>query len=473
MNDQPNILLITADQLRFDCLGCYNNPVIRTPNIDALAENGMRFNNAFAAATVCVPSRQSILTGQYPSKHGAKGNGSAIPEQTATFVSSLRDAGYQTAALGKMHFYPPYADYGFDVMWLAEQHGPGRDMDDYHAYLEALGLVDLWDEWDQVEEKRKTAPDHYWEAYGAQVSDIPEEHYHSTWIADRTLEFINARDTERPFFAWMSFIKPHHPFDPPAPFDQKYDPEDINLPEPQTGWEQKPLLVSHGDPRQTFFDTRDMAEADLRRIATLYYGSIEHIDVQVGRVLDNLKEAGLIENTLIVFTSDHGDYLGQYGMFLKKPNMPYDALAKVPLLISGAGVSRSAQTDALVSLVDLAPTFTQIAGADTLRGVQGDNLSEILSGENNDTEHEAIFCESEFDLLGVITRSHKSIYDPHRKITEVYDRRTDTLEENNIADQAAPLITHHQDLLRDWLIDCAYDRYAGAIRSFARKPKNE
>ncbi len=469
MKAQPNILLITADQLRVDCLGCYDNPVIRTPNIDALAENGVRFDSAFTAATVCVPSRQSILTGQYPSKHGAKGNGSAIPEGTATFVSSLHDAGYQTAALGKMHFYPPYADYGFDAMELAEQHGPGRYMDDYHAYLDEIGLFDTWDEWDQVEEKRKTAPTHYWEQYGGQVSDIPEEHYHSTWITDRTLEFIETRDTNRPFFAWMSFIKPHHPFDPPAPYDQKYNPEDIPLPQPQTGWQDKPLLKRYHDPREAFFDTRNMTEDELRQIITLYYGTIEHIDLQVGRILDYLKQSNLMDNTVIVFTSDHGDYLGQFGLFLKHPNLPYDGLAKAPLIISGADVSKSTQTDTLTSLVDLAPTFISLAKSDKLRRTQGMDLSSILSGNIQDSDREAIYCESGDGALGVITASHKSIYDPQRQITEVYDRQNDMLEQNNIAEQETQTILHHQHLLRDWLIDCCYDRYANAIRSFPRE----
>lgn len=431
---RPNILFITADQLRQDCIGCYGNTVIRTPHIDRLAQDGIIFQRAYTAATLCVPSRQSILTGQYPSKHGSRGNRSAIPEGTTTFVSVLGDAGYNTAAFGKMHFHPTYADYGFDIMKLAEQDGDGRFKDDYHQYLAGQGLHDKWDEWDQIAEKRAGAPPDYWESYGAIVSEIPEEHYHSTWIANQTIEYIKNYQEESPFFAWMSFIKPHHPFDPPAPYDNAYSPDEVIIPQASGGWEEKPLLTAGGeDPRIAYFDTRKMTESELRRVIALYYGMIEHIDVQIGRVIDSLEQKGLKDNTLIVFTSDHGDYLGEHGLFLKHPNIPYDALARVPLIFSGADVKPSEQAiKTPVSLIDLASTFTGLAGCEPLPLSQGIDLNPILSGKSLRVNRK-IYCENDGATRAVITEGFKYIYDGVHEIGEIYAFKTTGFDESQQA----------------------------------------
>lgn len=460
---RPNVLLITADQLRWDCLGCYGNPVIQTPHIDKLAAEGIRFSNAHTAATLCVPARLSILTGQYPSSHGAKGNGSALPGGTPTIASLFRDAGYTTGAFGKMHFRPTYADYGFQAMELSEQHGNGRFDDDYHSrYLANLGLEDQWDAWDQVASERKSAPQEYWDSYGTRRSELLEEHYHTTWIADRTINYLTDRtESDNPFFVWTSFIKPHHPFDPPAPYDTMYSPEEVLIPQPSGGWEGKPLLNAKGDPRRTFFDTRTMTEGQLRTVIAHYYGLISQIDKQIGRIVETLKAQGIDNNTLIILTSDHGDYLGQYGLFLKQPNIPYGALAKIPLVFGGGWLSQaSKQSDDLLSLIDLFPTLLTLAHIEHDVHHQGQDFSAMIKDAEADSfETRPILIETDSDIRAVCTDRYKYIFDTTTRLEELYDLRDDPDETVNIA-PSHPMIV--QDLrleMLDLMASCAWDRY--------------
>ncbi len=460
MTEQPNIILITADQLRWDALGCYGNPTVKTPNIDRLAESGVRFANAYAAATLCVPSRQSILTGQYPSAHGATRNRSAIPEGTPTIASALKANGYYTAAIGKMHFYPPYARYGFDHMALAEQDGEGRESDDYHSrYLHERNLRDRWDEWDQIPSLRQEAPTQYWENFGATTSTLSKEHYHTTWVGEQSARCIQEQD--RPFFIWTSFIKPHHPFDPPVPYDTMYDPSEVYLPPPQSGWQDKPLLNMDGDPRQAYFDTRKMTESQLRYVCALYYGLITQIDDEVGRIVAALESKQQLDNTLIVFTSDHGDYMGQYGLFLKHPNIPYDAIARIPLIVSGQGIVHQHEPIAeVVSLIDLLPTFAELSQTEYSAFYQGQSLVKPLHGlAEAALDRRAVLMETESDTKAIRTTRYKYVYSRSAGIEELYDVESDPFETKNVATEQSDVVAQHRQMMLNMLIDSCWDRY--------------
>ncbi|MFA7160550.1 MAG: sulfatase-like hydrolase/transferase, partial [Kiritimatiellia bacterium] len=228
MKKKPNILIIYADEHRYDCLGAYGNTDIRTPHIDALAADGVLFENSFCPYPVCTPSRYSLLTGSYAHQHLGILNRSTLPAGLPVLPRLLRDAGYATAAIGKMHFTPTYLDVGFDKMLLAEQCGAGRYDDDYHRWLKAEGLCDRLDLIDQIPEFREQAPAEYWSAYGALRSDLDEAHHSTTWIGDRALEALE-QWTGKAQLLMVGFIKPHHPFDPPAPWDAMYDPAALAL----------------------------------------------------------------------------------------------------------------------------------------------------------------------------------------------------------------------------------------------------
>lgn len=234
MSSRPNILLILTDQQRWDTLGCGGNAQIQMPHLDALAADGVLFPHSFCSFPVCTPSRYSLLSGLYVHQHGGWSNRCTLAPGLPTFPRLLRQAGYSTAAVGKMHFTPTYLDVGFDRLELAEQDGEGRLEDDYHRELKQAGLLDLLDLVDQRAEFRERAPQEYWRSFGAQTSDLPEEWHSTTWIAERALREIDGWGEGGSLLA-AGFIKPHHPFDPPAPWDAMYDPDSIEPPASMPG----------------------------------------------------------------------------------------------------------------------------------------------------------------------------------------------------------------------------------------------
>ncbi len=466
---RPNVLLITADEMRFDCLSCAGHPVVRTPHLDALAGRGVRFTRAYTPYPVCVPARMSILSGQYAHAHGAMHNGAMIAPGQPTIASLLQQRGYRTAALGKMHFWPTYAQVGFEHMRLAEQNGSGWKVDDYHSdYLAQRGLVDQWDLWDQQQPYRDQAPPEYWQTFGARVSALPEEHYHTTWITDETIAWLRQAD-DRPFFAWTSFIKPHHPLDPPAPWDRMYDPAAIGpLGDPADAL-SKPLMTGGGrrDPRRAYFDLRQLSQEAFARVAALYYASISHIDHHVGRILDVLRERGVLDQTLVVFTSDHGDYMGDYGLVLKSPSVPYDALAKVPMIMAGPGCRQGAVSDALVSLVDLLPTFAGRAGGQVPPFVQGRDLTPVLADPPSGAEGwRRAVCSETREVKAVRTDRYKYLYHRRLGLEELYDLAADPGELHDLASEGrlAPVIAEMRHHLLDWLIETEWDHQPPAGR---------
>jgi len=322
---RPNVLIIHADQHRFDCLGAMGNPDVKTPHLDKLAADGVLFRNSFCVWPVCTPSRYSLLSGQYVHQHRGRNNHCTLLPGTATFANILRDAGYQTKAVGKMHFTPAYLDVGFSEMELSEQNGPGRLVDDYHRYLQKRGLIDADDSIDQLRKFRDRAPDKYWETYGADVSNLPEEHHSTTWIGNRAVETLSTWTKGEPGLLMAGFIKPHHPFDPPSPWDKMYDADKLTV---LPGWTDAPLpcdlAFSTG-----YLDNRKLTLPLLRRVMAYYYATISQIDAHVGRMIAVLKQKGLYDDTLIIYTADHGDFMGFHHMVLKGNHM-YDPLIKVP-----------------------------------------------------------------------------------------------------------------------------------------------
>lgn len=431
MAKRPSILLIMADQMRQDALGCYGNHDVQTPNLDRIASGGVKFNNAYTVQPLCSPARYSTLTGKFPKTLGLTTNNEYVSESVDNFVRVLHDSGYKTGCFGKMHFTPVYGQYGFDVMKLAEQNGDGWKIDDYHAHLKERGLTDWWDLWDQQAEYRKEAPDIYWETYGAKGSDIPEEYYSTTWIADQTIDFIEKQSEREPFLAWMSFVKPHHPFDPPKPYDSMYDPNQLTLLPNEEAWKDKPLLTADGrDPRVGYFDAREQTDADRLNIMSLYYGSITHIDYHIGRVLECLEGKGMLEDTIIIVVSDHGDYLGQFGLFLKSPNIPYDALVKIPFIVAAPDVSRGTSSQALVSLVDIYPTLMALVGLQTGSSTDGKNLEPLLRGEAS-AVRDYIEVESR-EANAIRTEQYKYLRSRAGFGDELYDVENDPFELNNL-----------------------------------------
>ena len=356
---KPNILLIYSDQHRYDCLGLAGHPDVKTPNIDALAKQGVWYQNSFCCSNVCTPSRYSLLTGLYAHQHGGRGNRSTLPPGIPTFPQLLRDSGYRTAAVGKMHFTPSYLDIGFDKMMLAEQGGTGRYIDDYHAWLMEHDLVDELDTIEQVWEYRQRAPADYWDSFGAQISNLDEEHHSTTWIGKQALNEIADWNESKANLLMVGFIKPHHPFDPPAEWANKYDPAALELP---AGWTEEPLLrdLAGSDP---FFPLEQLTEKRFRKVLAYYYSLISQLDYQVGRMVKLLKDKGLYDSTMIIYTADHGEYLGYHHLLLKDGPL-YDPIVKVPLVIKFPNGIRAGDSHVgQVNTLDVTASILSVASA--------------------------------------------------------------------------------------------------------------
>jgi len=416
---RANIILILADEHRWDCAGYAGNCDVRTPNLDALARHGVTFSQAICQYPLCVPSRVTLMTGQYVHTHGVEGNRAGLPLTATTLPGVLHAAGYNTAAIGKMHFTPTFANYGFDIMQLAEQDGPGRLEDNYHAWLKDHGQSDDVDVWDQVDRDR--APQAYWDSFGAMTSNLPETSHCTTWIGDQAVRFLQL--AREPFFLWMGFIKPHHPFDPPEPWDRLYDPAKLTLPD---GWR---LPVPEEDIRRGgYFDPRQMTEPKFRQVLAYYYASISHMDRQIGRVLATLTARGFTNN-LIVYCADHGDYMGQHGLILKN-EQPYEALLRVPLIFAGLTGQRRGETEpALAQLTDIVPTILDAAGLGVPPTVEGKTLVPALK-QADVYVRDAALAQGPGGMRIARTLTHKLVQSP--EFSALYDLVRDPYEFDNL-----------------------------------------
>ena len=347
----PNILLLFVDQMRYDAMACAGNPVTRTPSLDRIADEGMNFTHAVTPVPVCVAARHSLVTGHRCATHGRFGNNLPSPEPNLyTLPQLLGTAGYQTRAIGKMHWMPPRRHHGFHRMELMEEIPKCREEDEYLTYLNRVGYGHIR----QVHGVRNLL------YHQPQVSVIPEEHHGSTWVADRTIDFLK-ENRHQPFFCWSSWIAPHLPWNAPEPFASMYPIDEVD---PPHNWDQPreqlpPLMRWAKETSDTTFASID----HLKRIRSLYYGNISLIDKGVGRILDTLEELGMAENTLVIFTSDHGELLGDHGAFQK--SKPYEASMRIPFLMRLPGQVAPGKTTAdRVNMLDIMPTALELAELD-------------------------------------------------------------------------------------------------------------
>ena len=441
---QPNILWICTDQQRYDTLGCYGNEYVSTPAIDELAADGVRFDRCFSQNPVCTPSRASFLTGRYPRTTRCYQNGFDMPDDEVLVTRMLADDGYTCGLAGKLHIsscHPGRAsdphterriDDGYSELRWSHDTAAHWPTNEYHHWLTRRGV--------DYERTPVEGSDHV-------TTSVPAEHHQTTWCAERTIDFIEANEgSDRPWLYSVNPFDPHPPFDPPEEYLEPYldDLESVPLPNYRDGeLDDKPALERLRDD-QGFQDQwyPEMDEADHRLVRAAYWAMCDLIDDQVARMLDALEETGQREDTLVVFMSDHGEMLGDHGVYRKGPYM-YEPAVRVPLIVSGPGVEEGVESDALVELSDIAPTLLDAAGSETPDRVQTDSLWPILSGNSDpDSHREDVYCEH-YDSMGAFD-DHSSPYgtmirtDRYRLIRwhrldtgELYDLESDPAEQRD------------------------------------------
>lgn len=455
--DRPNVLLVMTDQQRGDCLGAdphvptdsHGDPLVFTPNLDALAEAGVLFARNYAPTPSSIPARRCLRTGQTPSTNGCPNWTTEPWDFEHTISGELGNAGYQTGIVGKLHSQPTRNALGFDHLelqpgaeydsWLAERLPEGMD-----EYDHGLGPND-WD----------ARPWPY------------EEHLHPTvWTTNRAIDFLENRDPQRPFFLNLSYLKPHTPLDPPQPYWDQYD--NAEIPEPYIGdWVDETHGEGLPDHPTTDAWRADLPTRAIRRARVGYYGLITHIDHQVWRVFDLLRSQGEWENTLVIFTSDHGEMLGDHHLWRKV--FAYEGSARVPLIVKppkGISVNRGRTVQQPVGLEDLMPTILETVDVAIPDTVEGRSLLPFVAGENPDWrdtyhgEHGPIY-EPQNAMQFVVDERWKFVWNPVTDDCLLFDLQSDPGETVDRSDD--PDCRAEYDRLRSQLVDRLRSREEGFV----------
>ena len=375
-----NVLVISADDHAAYAMGAYGNDVIRTPNLDRLASQGVRFERAYVNCPFCTPSRQSLITGRYPHACGVTLLQTPLAEEQVTIADHLGALGFKTAAIGKMHFNSDLK-HGFDYRVDSSDHDAHLAANPARRPLPDQPYKPVWRpfrvparEWLNADRLPGTG---YPGPRDPGNQGLYDDDFLSTFFVRRAIEFMQQNREDR-MCVWLSFYEPHSPFNFPIEFARKYGPSDMALPE-----------TSPEDDRWIPAIFRDLEPADMRGIAAAYYNSVEYLDSNVGRILTALDESGLTDSTLVVYISDHGYLLGHHGRFEK--HMMWEEIVRVPMVIRYPGLVAGTES-ALVEMVDLLPTILDILEVPPMRGVDGRSLASLLRREV-DGHRDAVFAE--------------------------------------------------------------------------------
>jgi arylsulfatase len=365
VTDQPpNVLLVMCDQLRWDVIAAHGHPLVDTPHIDRLAASGTTFSRCYTEAPVCVPARATMLTGRLAHRNAVFDNGDVLDPDATTFASVAAARGYRTQAIGKMHFTPPRRGYGLESLALSEEIPDCRANDEFLQDMIEAGFA-------HVQEPHGIRHELY---YVPQVSQLPADLHTTAWTGRRTVEFVEAAGSDpRPWLCWTSFIKPHPPFDPPAPWYRRYDP--LAVPDPVRAPAERDHLEYRVRTQHRFkWTSPDLPLSAIRTMRAYYYASVSFVDHWVGQILDALDRTGQRNRTLVVFTADHGESLGDHWAYGKRTF--YDSAARIPMLVSLPGtLPERNRVDEYVGLADVAPTIVDATGAaETLNRPDGRSM---------------------------------------------------------------------------------------------------
>lgn len=450
MSDQhPNVLFIMADQLGRHMLGCYGNPVVKTPNIDRLAREGVLANANYVQNPICMPSRASIFTGRYPSVCGTRSNGVPLRDSEVTLPQAMAWGGYSTFAAGKLHFRHQLNS----ADWLDGSHAEFEGTRPYYGFQEyhlsddnRCGPYLRWVKKhhpqyaDAVLNNPEQSPERIGNTRDGWVGEYPAEIHQSNWIADRTIDYIKRDHAGKPWFAFCSFADPHHPFNPPEPYASMYN--DVQLPplHKREGEEETfpPAIREHMQRISTGYTAEDYDT--VRRLA---YGMVSLIDDAVGRIYQTLQETDALKNTMIVFTSDHGEMLGEHGL-LYKGAYHFDEILRTPLIWRWpeSAAEGSMRVEALTQSLDLMPTILDVCHLPIPDAVQGESMRKLLEGQTAQgrswvhTENYVLRWTPDGwlddDINTLVTDDWKLTIRADGQLGQLFNRRDDPHELNNL-----------------------------------------
>ncbi|MDE1176335.1 MAG: sulfatase-like hydrolase/transferase [Edaphobacter sp.] len=435
----PNVLWVCTDQQRFDTLAGLSNSLIKTPNLQKFMSESVTFTNTFCQTPICSPSRGSFLSGRYPHVTGLRANGQRIRPTERLVTRILADNQYTCGLVGKLHLSPCLGgrvedriDDGYEVFKWS------------HDISDQWPLKNEWYNWLAKEGVKipKAPPGHVW------GMPIDPKYTQTAWCADSAIDFMRQQRDFNPWLMSVNIFQPHHPFYPTEEYLHRYNPKDMPTPAYREGeLANKPVFQTtdhrgaYGGGGISFEKTSPQEHLE---ITAAYYAMIEQVDTDMGRMMHALEESGQADNTIVIFMSDHGEMLGDHGMYLKGPYF-YDCLTRVPLIVRWPGhFKQGLKVDALVELVDIAPTLVEAAGIPVPSGMQGRSLMPLLTGQT--TQHRDSVYMEYFDanatyeippmLTSVRTDKWKLNYCDKPRTGELYDLEKDPGEFNNLWDDA-------------------------------------
>lgn len=434
---RPNILLITTDQQRFDTINALGNRHIFTPHLNWLVDRGIAYNRCYTDCPVCMPARATIMTGKHAYNLGLMQNTDSVSpmKNRSTIPGLLTNNGYQTRAQGKMHFHPMRANYGFEHMELPMDYFREMNRNEQIAHPKAHGVGE-----NEIEPV---------------ISTVHEVNSLTYWTVKRSIDFIETRDETRPFFLWTSFTKPHPPYDPCLNYWTLYGDREVDAPV-HGQWSQTPEQVPKGYMKPTYYlnNAHRLTMEQMKDVKRAYYACITQIDYSLGLLFARLRELKLMENTWIIFTSDHGDMMGDHHMGAKSVFL--EGSAHVPMIIvpPSDGFSTTERTgtrvDSMVDLADLMPTVLQIAGVDSPEDCDGVSLLDVEAETSNDRTFYGCCGNTYF---AVIEGRHKYMWTVAGGAELLFDLYHDPKETVNLAvvDSQSGTLKHMRKKLLEYL----------------------
>ena len=480
MPDRPNVIIFCVDEMRADHLACAGNPIVQTPNLDRIAARGTVFSRAYCNNPICMPARASMFTGLLPRDHGVRINGQSLRTDLPLLPQVLADQGYRTHAAGKLHLTPwvpkvtppdaarfpeciaywnsgairefPVPYYGFQTVDFVGGHtsyayGP------YAQWLKERGASRELLTPSKALDTSAGAPLCY-------KMGLPEELHYNRYIADSTIRLIEESGTEGapPFFVWCSFPDPHCPIAPPSPYCEMYDPGQVQSPARREGEvaDLPPVYgrVLSGELKPNGTDNTGITDEHWREMIALTYGMVSHVDAEVGRILEALQRTGTIDNTVLVFVSDHGDMMGDHGL-LWKAFYTFRGCINIPLIVAAPGMIGGRATEALASQIDLMPTILDLCGLPIpgsdwtevettfergsvmpLRTYPGSSLKGLLDGSTENIRDSVVIENDDptagYQVRTLVTQTHRIGIYPGTGDGELFDLQHDPDELHNL-----------------------------------------